>query len=72
MLIGLASRLRLVARRVARIVTFRERDDRRNIASLADHLGICRDDAEWLYGRSREVGYPTALAELERRSDSVH
>jgi hypothetical protein len=60
---------------LVRVVTLRDRDDRRNIAALAVHLGVCPDDAARLYRRSREVGYPTAFGEFQeaggaRRADA--
>ena len=50
--------------------------DRRNIRALASHLGIDDADAAWLYSRSREVGYPSALADYrewcrERSQESL-
>jgi len=48
-----------------RIRTFVDRD-RANIRALAAHLGVGEADAAWIYTRSREVGFPTALADFER------
>jgi hypothetical protein len=45
----------------------RRRDDRRNIEALAARLGASTDDAEWVYRRSRAVGYGAAMLEYEAR-----
>jgi phage replication-related protein YjqB (UPF0714/DUF867 family) len=58
--------------RVRVALSFRHRDDRRNVAALASHLGVSREDADWIYRRSREVGYPTALTEFEASVDGRH
>jgi hypothetical protein len=60
MSVSLADRLRAVLSPSAR-------DDKRNIDSLATKLGCSRDDAEWVYGRSREVGHGAAMIEWEER-----
>lgn len=46
------------------------RTDRRNIAALASHLCLPADQAGSLYRRSRDVGFPTAIAEHLARADA--
>ena len=51
-------------------VSLRDRDDRRNVAALGSHLAMSTGDAERIYRRSREVGYPTAMTEYEAQQYS--
>ena len=41
------------------------RRDRSNAHALAVRLGVDDADGAWIYRRSREVGYPAALAAYE-------
>jgi hypothetical protein len=50
--------------RVRAAVSLQRREERRNVDALATHLGIPYDDAAWIYRRSRQVGYPTAMTEF--------
>ena len=55
------------AHRLRAVLSPSGRDDKRNIDSLAAKLGCSREDAEWVYGRSREVGHGAAMLEWEER-----
>lgn len=59
-MMGLFHRLRrALAARVGR--------DDRHASALAQRLGIGLDDARWILGRSRQVGYGAAMIEHEAR-----
>ena len=56
-----------VIERVRAFLSPTARADRRNIASLASQLGCSREDAAWVYRRSREVGHGAAMLEWEEK-----
>ena len=51
--------------RLRAILSPSSRADERNIDSLAVKLGASRDDAEWVYRRSHEVGFGAAMLEWD-------
>ena len=53
--------------RIGRFVSLASWFERRNAGALAAHLRVSREDASWILRRSREVGYPQAVAEFESR-----
>ena len=57
--------------RVRAALSLRRRDERRHVAALASHLRVSRADAEWIYRRSRAVGYPTAMTEFAKARDQA-
>lgn len=62
--------MRTILRRAWLAVSPAARADRRNTAALAEHLCLPANEAALVYRRSREVGFPTALTELEARTSA--
>jgi hypothetical protein len=63
--------LRQHLQRLLAAVSPTARADRRNIGALATRHGLPWPEAERLYRRSRAMGYPAALAELEGLGDAT-
>ena len=55
--------------RLRDLLSVGSRDDRRNIAALAERLDIPTEEAARIYRRSREVGYGVAMQEYEERCE---
>jgi hypothetical protein len=67
MLLGTVSSMPSLPERLLALLSPGRRAERRNIDALAARLGASVDDAAWIYGRSREVGYGAAMLEYEER-----
>lgn len=69
--VGYRRRVSSLRERLRRLLSPAARADERNITSLAERLCLPREDASWIYRRSREVGFGAAMSEYEARRDDA-